>query len=404
LSQKDCTVNQILTTYDDLMSESLEYSEQTELNYQRQLFNQIVAPSPTIIAVEGGPCGGKTTLLREIERLNPGLFRNFVVIPEVATPHLLELQKSGKDFNQLVISDHAGFIEFEQSILRSIVETIEKTKQSHSGTDTVIIIDRADIRSYLNKQDYQQILQNIGLAVSPIVSHVDKVIYLPTVAKIYPEKYNSLVGTNSARYENLAQAIDTCNRNLQMVSINPELVVFSDEDFTVKINRALDAIIHPEIEVESKFTADGTLNLEQTLGMIDDIAGTYLNTINIFQSYHSIDGQEFRLRHGIIDSEHSFYHLSIKTRIGNERQELLRNLSLEQYNSLRTINPLGELHKQRLRFIYEFEQREYVLALDYYIDSEQIVIEIEGLDEESAKRITIQGFRHGGREARELVQ
>ncbi|HEY5268289.1 MAG TPA: AAA family ATPase [Candidatus Saccharimonadales bacterium] len=384
------------------MRNEFEINE-SPIEYQRQLFEEISKPRPIVIAIEGGPCGGKTTLLNEIEKLSQEQSRNFVLIPEVATIEIQKLLKAGISI-PVFFSNHESYIEFERHILKIIVSNIEEAKQKYAGTDSIIVIDRADIKPYLNNDEYNQVLHDLELEQSPLISLVDKVIYLPTAAKISSEIYEALVSTNPSRYEDTTQAIDTCNRNLQMASISPEFSIYSNPIFKHKISDALFDIFHPEIEKESKFSNDGSLNIRQTLEMLDDITKEYLNSIDIYQSYHELDKQEFRLRRGIVDDKHRFYHFAIKQGSGNTRQEIHRNLSPEQYEELSKINFIGELHKTRSRFIYKFETKEYILCLDYYDQLKEIVIEIEGIDEQIAKRVDIKGFNLGGLGARELVQ
>ncbi len=372
--------------------------------YQRQIFEEICRPQPIVIAAEGGPCGGKTTLINEIKLLSQEQTKNFVLIPEIATAEIGKLLNAGISIENF-FSYQPSYLEFQKHILNKIVLNIQDAKEKYAGTNSIIVVDRADIKPYLNEEQYDQILLELGLEQSPLISLVDKVVYLPTVAKISSEVYEALLSTNPSRYESTAQAIDTCNRNLKIASINPEFSIYSSPNFKDKISDALFDIFHHEIEKESKFIPNYPIDINQTLEIIDSSSNEYLNSMDIYQSYHEIAGQKFRLRHGVVDNKHVFYHFALKSgNNGDTRQEIHRNLSKDLYNQLYEINCIKELHKIRSRFIYEFQNKEYILCLDYYDQINKTIVEIEGMGQELAKQVNIKGFSLGSLSTEELVQ
>ena len=160
-----------------------------------------------------------------------------------------------------------------------------------------------------------------------------------------------------------------------------------------------------KIEKESKFIPNYPIDINQTLEIIDSSSNEYLNSMDIYQSYHEIAGQKFRLRHGVVDNKHVFYHFALKSgNNGDTRQEIHRNLSKDLYNQLYEINCIKELHKIRSRFIYEFQNKEYILCLDYYDQINKTIVEIEGMGQELAKQVNIKGFSLGSLSTEELVQ
>jgi len=379
------------------------FQPDSEQDKQKQLFESIIAPHPTVIAIEGGPCGGKTTLLNELQAISHEHSRPFVLIPEVATKEILKLVKQGTDFVDLALN-YDRFIAFETNILHQIIKNINQAKQEHAGTNAIIVVDRSDVKPYLDKKDYQQILTNLELNLPPIIDLIDKVVYLPTVARSAPGVYQQLMVSNPSRYENVTDAITTCDRNLQAAIINPEVSIYSDNDFKTKIDRALFDILNPEIEIETKFTADDSQHIVDVFEMLNQISNRYLNTVELYQTYHQIEGQEFRLRHGVVDEEYDFYHMSIKQTLGYANHELRRTLNLDEYELLYSSQHSDPLHKWRSRFLYEFEDRQYILSLDYYDQLQKIMIEIEGMDQLTASRVNIKGFNIGGLSASDLVQ
>jgi len=380
-------------------------SNQSKYDYQREVFHRIISPQPTVIAIEGGPCSGKTTLLNELGRISENYPRPIILIPEVATEHLANLAQSGIEFVNLMNNDHPAFIEFETNILRSIIETISTAKDQYAGSDAIIVVDRVDIKPYLSHKDFELIKQSLDLSVSPVLGMADKIIYLPTVAKTSSETYEALVATNSTRYEDADQAIATCDRNLASASINPEFSVYADHDFQTRIDNALHDILNPEQETETKFKCIDDIDFSQCQNQIGNLTKQYLNRIDIYQSYHQIDEIDYRLRRGKIADQY-FYHLAIKQGEGETRRELRRNLSEEEYKTLYRGPHIIERnqHKTRFRYLFEFEDRNYILALDFNQISYTFSIEIEGMNHEKAKHIKIPGFVIDGLQEPNLVQ
>jgi hypothetical protein len=116
---------------------------------------------------------------------------------------------------------------------------------------------------------------------------------------------------------------------------------------------------------------------------------------------HKIDGQKFVLRQGDIEGQYQFYDFFINK---DSDRQIHRNLSKQEYDLLSSCEFIGRLHKYRSRYIYEFENREYVLSHDYYDGLQRSIIEIDGLLQIDAPRVKIKGFKLGGYWAPDLVQ
>lgn len=309
------------------------------------LLEELMQPTPKVAVIEGGPCSGKSTLLTALGTKASALGQPLVVIPEAASEYIAGLQAEGRDMKDLMENDRPAYLQLESDILGTTVARIEAARLKHVGTDSVVVVDRADIGSYVTDNEYQQILAGLKLDRPPIYSLADKVIFLPSVANENPELYAKLVSTNPARYEaSAAEAARVSDANLAAVASHPELEVAWGGDFDAKIGRLVLALLQPELEGEVKLAVPA-LAAEQYIREARQ-RGDKLNVMTITQSYHELAGQEFRLR--LTDSAYRHYHLTIKTGSGAVRQELQRSLTLEQYKLLKHARQIGQtLVKQR---------------------------------------------------------
>jgi len=321
------------------MSE-LHPNNETYVN-QQELLERLLQPQPTVIAIEGGPCGGKSTLLAEIERQAEGVNRQVVIIPEVATPHIEELKRAGFTVPELAQNNRPGFLEFQQNILAGIIAEIEAKKDEYKDTDAIIVMDRCDIGAYVTPEENKLILRNLERVISPLHEHVDKIYYLPSVAREDPEKYDRLKHTNTGRYEEAGAAIATCEANLWAVSAHPELHISWGGEFAEKMRRVAQSILQPELEWEIK----QSVSHPDAINILE--VSEILCMHGIYQSYHELQGQEFRLRKQQSLGARSFF-LTIKRGEGVRRTEVQRRITADEYEMLRQVPRLGnELYKTR---------------------------------------------------------
>lgn len=174
-----------------------------------------MAPRPTVIGLEGGPCSGKTTLSTAIEMRAANVDRPVVVLPEAATEHIAQLAESRRTVAELAEHDRPAYLEFERGVLGTIIAGIERAKAAHAGTDAIIVADRVDIGAYVSPLEYRRLLNGFGLWRPPMHDLVDRLIFLPSVASEQPAQYHRLRDTNKARLETSAEeAAAVCAANL----------------------------------------------------------------------------------------------------------------------------------------------------------------------------------------------
>ncbi|MDB5184784.1 MAG: hypothetical protein JWN38_592 [Candidatus Saccharibacteria bacterium] len=371
-----------------------------------ELFAELQRPKPTVIALEGGPCGGKTTILEHLQTEARLQERPLVLLPEAATEHIAKLQAAGLTIPELATNQRDGYVAFEKDVLATIITNLEQAKQAFRGTDAIIVTDRSDIGAYVTPEEYAEVLGELGRTRPPYLDLVDKVVYLPSLAREDAAKYTEIACGNPSRFEDAAGAAATCQRTLDTIALHPELSVHWGGEFMTKVRAVTQEILQPEREIEAKYTARPELSYTEVEAVLRWMGARELNATAISQSYHQLAGQEFRLRHGITEANDQFYHFAIKTGSGDSKQELRRSLSRQQFDLLRQAPNFGELHKVRRRYLIDLDGdgRQSIVSADFYADRQLCVLEFEGMTDELAARYQVPGFDRGGVSARNLVQ
>ncbi len=371
------------------------------------LIDSLNAPSPIVVALEGGPCGGKTSVMYELEKIQDSLPRDLVLLDEVATKNIAKDFDTKRSVMDLSINNRQDYISFQSQILKDIVNGIFESKKSLEGKDSIIVTDRADIGAYVEYNEYQFILNQLGYAKPPILDMVDKVIYLPTLAKLDPGKYLEKYQSNTSRYENsIAQAVETCDRNLIYVSRHPELSIHTNKDFKALVKDVISEILNPEAEIEAKYIPLKFKDNSEIKRYLDNRCLKLLGSIAIKQSYHISEGQEYRLRQVTAPINENSYFYSTKTTEGSVRREHRRIIDNATYTGLRKAPMLGELNKTRYRYLFELnsETREQtILCADFYQDRPFCMIEVEGIGIDKINEVYLPGFSSSNMSARELI-
>lgn len=321
-------------------------------------------PQPTVIAIEGGPCSGKTTLMKRL--LETEGERQVVCLPEAATEHILSLADKGVDVSYIEQHDRPAWVEFETAVLGTIVHDIENAMKLYADTDAIIVIDRCDIGAYVTEAEYKQIQTELGLSMAPMLSHVDQVYYLPSVASIDPAIYHREQANNPARLEPLEKAQAVCGRNLQAVGRHPELHIAWGGEFQETIDGLVQHILKPELESEIKVKPiTDEVSLDRFLG-----SGTLVSASAIEQTYHELDNTVYRLRRTMTERGEELYFFTVKTGQGRERHEVQRRIDGETYRLLRRSQQVGEpLLKERMMVLTQDNgTMKRAWALDRYHD------------------------------------
>lgn len=357
--------------------------ERTE---QQELINDLLQPQPTVIGIEGGPCGGKTTLQDYIHSMAGE--RPVYTLPEAASEHINALAERGINFGDLAQNNRPLFIDTEAKILRTIVDNIETAKQRYSGTPAIIVADRCDIGAYVRRDEHKGLLKSIGLTMPPMLSHVDQLHYLPSVARLNPALYDTLKSTNQARYESSSRAAVVCALNQAAVARHPEFHITYGGNFNESMAKLAKKILEPESERELKVQPTQQDSVQRFLADSE-----HLEESDIEQSYHESDNYTFRLRKTVTSLGETLLSFTVKTGVGVERQELQRILEPDEFDLLRECKQLGKLiMKQRTTILKEDpleSDQKRLWAVDRYYDRRlpEWNLETDVADEQEAQAV-----------------
>lgn len=286
-----------------------------------------------VIAITGGPCGGKSTFLKmAVNLLEKHGFR-VILVPESAR----ELISSGIRPWDTAWKDGLGFQRAVfLSALRKEVAFFETLQNLRISKDkpVVFLCDRGlvDGMAYCGEASFKQMLTEFGLNLSEVLDRYHGCLHLVTAAIGAPEFYKN----DDERHETPEQAalldLETSRAWHQHQHF---FLIDNSTSFSDKINRALSALkrILPmpknATEIESK---NRVLNFS-----IDRIPeGTKF--YDIVQNYLDIPDKpdiECRIRAKIIDGKSTyFYTEKTATSVEGERGEHEEIIDEARYNEL----------------------------------------------------------------------
>ncbi len=283
----------------------------------------------TKIAITGGPCDGKTSVLEAIRQALEPYGYYTVTIPETAT----ELISGGISPTSL---DSKYNYQLYQMQLQLAKESIYTKAALHLGCDKKILVvcDRGvmDSKAYMTDREFQKAAKELGLDEIQLRDSYDGVFHLMTTAKGDVKNYTT--SNNRARTENPQQASLLDDGVIRAWLGHPRFKVIDNTGgFENKTRRLIDEIFFllgekQAVEIERKFLIEyPDISFLQS--------NPFCKAVEIEQIYLDTDEKsELRIRkrgHG-----NSFvYFMTEKRDIdGLTRTETEVQISEEKYNEL----------------------------------------------------------------------
>ena len=187
------------------------------------------------IALTGGPCAGKTTLLGRLEQLGSIAGHKLIFVPEAATM----LVHRG-----LVIGEDVVHFQTETMRLQFELEQTALQEAETAGRPCAIICDRGtlDGAGYCSKEEFDAIAASFGESQASLAKHYDLVLHLVSAAVEAPGAYTT--ENNDARVEkSLEAAIAQEHRTIDAWQSHPNrVIVGSSDSFEHKIQQAIQVI------------------------------------------------------------------------------------------------------------------------------------------------------------------
>jgi thymidylate kinase len=205
-----------------------------------------------VIAITGGPCSGKTSCQGNLKaELESRGFTPFFV-PEAATLIFAH------GFDSAALADEDRMFDFQSIITKMQIALENRMKEAAKlaakagAKNPVVLCDRgiADNEAYTGRENFQRILDRLGLTKDEIFARYDMVVHLVTAAKGAVEFYDY---NNPERYETPEQAALVDDLQLASWAAHPRLVVLENEEttpdgvrripFSEKMDRLTEAVL-----------------------------------------------------------------------------------------------------------------------------------------------------------------
>lgn len=331
----------------------------------------------TKIVITGGPCGGKSTAMKWIQRTFEPMGYTVLFIPETAT----ELISGGVapwtcgtnyDYQRLQMK-----LQIEkEAIFEEAAKTMGKEK-------VLIVCDRGllDNKAYMEEFEFHQAAQIYHSNEIEMRDSYGAIFHLVTAAKGAVEFYT--LSNNEARTETPEQAAILDDKLIQAWSGHPHFrVIDNSTDFDEKTKRLVSEISlflgEPEpFEIERKFLIE-----YPDIKWLENHPNC--KKVEILQTYlKSDDNNEIRVRQRGVDG-HYVYFKTIKKKVSDmKREEIETHISKDEYLSLLMEADFSKrpIRKTRYCFLYENQYFE----LDIYPNwHNQAILEIELSDENQA--------------------
>ncbi len=319
-----------------------------------------------IIPFDGGPCGGKTSVMaNHAERLFDGGFHP-IIVPESATTLInMGINPGSRHFQELLIEEGLN----HENLAIKYVQ-IEKLK------NPVILCDRAipSGKAYTrNDELFEKLIKKNGFEnYGQLLSRYDGLIFMQSVAVDKPEAYTT--DNNTARREDIAGACEADERQRNIWVGHKQIAIIDNStDFEVKKQRSYARLCNflgiPEpIEAERKYLIKDFSE--------EMLAGIHYQIADIQQRYLITSG--CRIRKRTVFGYDSYYHTFKKKLPNHENVELEETLTEREY--ITYFDQVSHNHAPIYKKRYCFLWKNQYFELDVFYHNSKVfmyLLEIE---------------------------
>lgn len=265
------------------------------------------------IALTGGPCAGKTTVLNELKKIYTDKSYNVICVPESAR----ELLKDG--------ISRSDMLQFETQVAYRQLENEKMAEQQINNSDTVIFYDRGlnDAFGYLNDTDKIKLKNTLGISSIDAWSRYDAVFFLETSA--LSDGYEN----DSLRIENKDDAVKCHFDTLSEWVGHPHLRYIKSQkniaDKLANVIREVECIVN-NIEHEIKYL------IEYPSAELFERYTCFKTDIE--QIYLSSDIGTHRIRKRGANGEYQYFETFKQKLTADKCNEYEKRISAEEYAQL----------------------------------------------------------------------
>lgn len=326
--------------------------------------------SITKIVITGGPCAGKTTALSWLQNAFTQLGYRVLFVPETAT----ELISGG-----VTPWDCGTNLDYQKCQMRLQLEKerlFEQAAATMPHDKILIVCDRGamDNRAYMNEEEFNAVLADIGGNLTELRDGYDAVFHLVTAAKGAERFYTK--ANNKARTEDLADAIALDDKVISAWTGHPHFrVIDNSTGFDEKMRRLLAEITsflgEPQpFEIERKF-----LVKYPDIAFLEALPNC--RKVEIIQTYLKSDnGNEVRVRQRGTDGNYIYFRTEKRTVDDMKRIEIERRLSQSEYLRLLMDADTTKRQIRKTRYCLTYMNRYFEIDI-YPFWNDRAVVEIE---------------------------
>lgn len=319
--------------------------------------------NPIKIALTGGPCGGKTTSIQDIEAEFTEKGYRVIIVPEAAT---ILINMGIKPFGNFAID----IIEFQRYVinLQLKLEDLADHLARETKEKTIIICDRGipDDRAYVTEDEYLMLLKEFGKRELEVMENYQLTLHLRTAALGKEEFYT--LANNKARTETIEEAREKDQKALEAWLGHESLRIIGNEtNFEEKKSRVIREIYE---KIGKPYPTQ-----RQYKYLIDRIDLDHLNHTKLVKleiEQYIIDHeekQEIIYRKTTKDEDVKYTAITkIDTDIHNERIIKKRKISEEEYYDSISTDSIPIIKNR-----YCFEYQDQYFRLDIFDDGLKIL-------------------------------
>ena len=280
------------------------------------------------IVVTGGPCGGKTTALSRIQRDLSHLGYTVLIVPETATALI-----SG-GVAPWTCGTNEDYQRFQMRLQMEKERIFEEAADTMPQDNILIVCDRGELdnKAYMTQEEFDRVLDYLGVSEIELRDDYDAVFHLVTAAK-GAEQYYTLEN-NEARYETAEEAAVLDDKFIAAWTGHPHFrVIDNNQDFEEKMRHLMREITYflgegAPYEIERKYLVS-----YPDVDWLESLPNC--NKVEIVQTYLRSDPEdEIRIRRRG-SGDQSLYYFTEKRVVENKKQlRTQRRLTAGEYHML----------------------------------------------------------------------
>lgn len=337
-------------------------------------------PQVIRIVLTGGPCAGKTTALSWIKNEFGRRGYRVLIVPETAT----ELLTGG--VAPWTCSSNLQYQVFQMHLQLEKERIFTEASSGMKADKVLIICDRGalDNKAYMDDQEFEIVLNKLGLSEVELRDTYDAVFHLVTAAKGAEEAYTT--SNNQARTETVEEAVRIDERIVAAWTGHPHLrIIDNSTGFEAKLRRLLSEITAFLGEPVSMQIQRKYLIRFPDLAWLEQQESC--KRVEIIQTYlYSADDEEIRVRQRGVDGHFVYYETKKRKINGVKRYIIERRLSYEEYLTCLLDADVQRRPVRKTRYCLTWENQYYEIDV-YPFWKDRAVLEIELQQEDLEIRI-----------------